>query len=468
MKKMISILLAVASVALFAATASAAEPTQDLEIMLDASGSMWGQIKGEPKITIAKNVLTQLVDGLKTRQDLALAVRVYGHQSPQKNRNCQDTKLEVPFGPPDAAKVGGLIKRINAQGQTPIAYSLSQSKNDFDLKAKRKRTIVLITDGMESCGGDPCAAAKELAASGIDVTLHVVGFDLQKGELERLSCLTSPSGGLLLPAQDAAGLQGAISKVFKKALAENLVLNIMDTNRNPVEAYAEIFKAGTEERAGSGHGKRITAGLAAGVYDVVVRSDVTNEKKKVTGIEVKEDAKTEKDVVFGNGTLVGVVKDVHGGQVAARIELFEMKGTEEKFVAARDNSVEKLAFNVPAGTYKMVFTNVRTHEKKAAENIALEDGKEIVREMTFAEARVKGFAKDAAGRPLKTHVEIDRVEGGQEKFLDAGYTGDEPKLFYVAPGTYKMVFVNETTGVRKVTETFSVTEGQEITKEMSF
>jgi hypothetical protein len=185
-------------------------------------------------------------------------------------------------------------------------------------------------------------------------------------------------------------------------------------------------------------------------------------------VEVKEDVKTEKEVVFGNGRLTGVVKDVRGGPVPARIEVFEIKGTEEKFINARDNSVEKLVFDLPAGVYKMVFTNVRTHEKRSTENITLEDGKEITKEFAFAEAKIKAAAKDLSGRPVKTHVTIMSVEGSQEKFLDAGYTGDEPKLFYVAPGIYKIIFVNEATGARKATENITVVEGQETVKEIAF
>jgi len=445
-----------------------AEPSQDLEIILDASGSMWAKIGTEPKIAIAKKVLTELVDGLKTRDDLALAVRVYGHQSPQQQKNCRDTKLEIPFGPPDAAKVSGLIKRINAQGQTPIAYSLLQSKNDFDLKAKRKRTIVLITDGIESCNGDPCVAAKELAAAGIDVTLHVVGFDLKKEEMEKLKCLTEPSKGLLLPAQDANQLKDALGQVMKKALAQNLVLNIFGPSKTPIDAYAEVVKPGTTEIAGSGHGKRIALGLPAGTYDINVRSDVTNERRTISGIAVREDEKTERDVIFANGKLIGVVKDTAGNPVPARIEVLEIKGMEEKFVSARDNSAEKLIFELPPGTYKMVFQNTKTHEKKATENIVLEDGKEITKEFSFAQGRIKGIAKDASGKAVKTHVEIVRIDGMQEKFWDAGYTSDEAKTFDVPPGIYKMTFVNEANGERKVTDQMTVGEGQEISKEMRF
>jgi len=215
------------------------DPGKYVEILLDASGSMQAKIGTETKIAIAKKVLAELVDGMKGREDLLIGVRVYGHQFDKSAKNCQDTKLELQFGPPDPAKVRDLITRIKAQGQTPIAYSLTQAGRDFQEKTGIQKIIILITDGLESCEGDPCAAARALAAAGVDVKMHVVGFDLKSGELEKLKCLVSPSGGLLLGAKDAGELKSAMDQVVKKSIKENLIINLLEKTGNLSQATSK-------------------------------------------------------------------------------------------------------------------------------------------------------------------------------------------------------------------------------------
>ncbi len=91
--------------------AVAGAPTQDLQIILDASGSMRGKINGRTKMSIAKQTLIELAEKISSRCDLAISIRVYGHQSPSKDKNCLDSKLEIPFGPVDPSRIKGLLKK---------------------------------------------------------------------------------------------------------------------------------------------------------------------------------------------------------------------------------------------------------------------------------------------------------------------------------------------------------------------
>ena len=129
--------------------------------LLDGSGSMMGHwVDGKSRIDVAKEILTRLVDSLRNNPDLELALRVYGHRYPRQSNNCQDTRLEVPFASKNHDAIINKLKEIVPKGVTPITYSMEQAANDFPTTQGYRNILILITDGIESCGGDPCATSK--------------------------------------------------------------------------------------------------------------------------------------------------------------------------------------------------------------------------------------------------------------------------------------------------------------------
>ena len=147
-----------------------------VEIIVDASKSMWGQIDGRSKMDIAKTTLDEVSYWLP--DDLDLALRTYGSTTASEQKNCADSTLLVPFGESNREYVRQAIAGLRPTGQTPIAYALQQAARDFDAM-KTDRTLVLVSDGIESCGGDPVQAAYELRQQGIVV--HLIGFGLGTG-----------------------------------------------------------------------------------------------------------------------------------------------------------------------------------------------------------------------------------------------------------------------------------------------
>jgi Ca-activated chloride channel homolog len=467
--------LAAAFIGLAAATAWTAEPTKYVEIMLDASGSMQALIAGEPKIAIAKKVLAETVLSMKGRDDLAIGVRAYGHQFDKSAKNCQDTKLELPFAAPDAAKVRDLVTRTKAQGQTPIAYSLAEASKDFPSKAGIQKIIILITDGLESCNGDPCAAAKALAAKGVDVKMHVVGFDLKPGELDKLRCLVEPSGGLLLGAKDAAQLKGALDQVVKKEIAENLVVTLVGADGKSIAGFIEAYAANTDKKveiasaggAGSGASyEKARMKLPAGTYDLLVQSHVTSEKQWVRGVAVKEDEPTEKVVSFAAGTLSAIAKGTNGAPVPAQITVLRNDGVEDKFVNGGASGAAPAVFSVVPGTYKLKIEQERTKETKIIDGLTLAAEQSIHKEATFAEGSVSVIAKDAAGNPIAALVEVKK--SADNAFVRAGYSGASALAISLPPGAYRFVVTNEKTKEAKTIDSVSVADGQAIAKEITF
>jgi Ca-activated chloride channel family protein len=159
-------------------------------LILDASGSMNAKLpNGETRIAVAQRAIKGVAGFIPAQAQLSL--RMYGAQSPASQKNCQDSNLAVPFGPASAS--GGAITTtvdgVKAQGYTPIAYSLEQAASDFPADAK-ERVIVLVSDGKETCQGDPAVAAKALAGKGL--TVHTVGFVVDtaaRGQLQAIARL---------------------------------------------------------------------------------------------------------------------------------------------------------------------------------------------------------------------------------------------------------------------------------------
>ena len=179
-----------------------------VEIMVDASKSMWGQIDGKSKMAIAKEILLDASASLP--EDMNLALRAYGSRSPSDAKDCSDSALLVPFGPDSRAPIHQALSELRPRGQTPIAYALNQAAEDFSA-LDSERSLVLVTDGIESCGGDPVLAARQLRERGI--MIHLIGFGLGNTPDENtasLQAIADASGGYFLTANSADELRGAL------------------------------------------------------------------------------------------------------------------------------------------------------------------------------------------------------------------------------------------------------------------
>ncbi|TET09839.1 MAG: VWA domain-containing protein [Candidatus Atribacteria bacterium] len=191
----------------------AQETTKNVELILDASNSMWGQIKGESKISIAKEVLIQIIDGLP--EEMNVGLRVYGHRYKVKDeRACQDTELVVPIGPLQKDQLIQTIEKITPKGKTPLVYSILQSPQDFiNLKGG---TVVLISDGIESCEGDIKSIAPKLKESGIELTVNIIGFGIKEEEARKqLETIAKSTGGIYLDAKDSQELLSSLQQALK-------------------------------------------------------------------------------------------------------------------------------------------------------------------------------------------------------------------------------------------------------------
>lgn len=214
--------------------------------ILDASNSMNASWGSQTRIEAAKELLEQAVDSLVGTENLEIALRVYGHQSPitATFQDCNDTKLEVPFGSNNFTQIKGFIRTIKAKGTTPIARSLEAAAGDFP-DANSRNCIILITDGLEACDNDPCVIAKKLKDKNINITPFVIGIGMDLSYLEKFKCIGSYS-----EAESKDAFKNALKNVVSKALVNTTVqINLNDINSKPTETDVTLFlnKSGTNE-----------------------------------------------------------------------------------------------------------------------------------------------------------------------------------------------------------------------------
>ncbi|MFA6157719.1 VWA domain-containing protein, partial [Mesorhizobium sp.] len=173
-------------------------------IILDASGSMWAQIDGKPKLEIARESLRTVLQS--TPADAEIGFMAYGHR---EKGSCDDIQLIVPPQPGSASAISAAADSLKFLGKTPLTAAVKQAAEALKY-TEDKATVVLITDGLETCGGDPCALGKELEASGVDFTADVVGFGLTADEGKQIACLAENTGGKYIQASDEKALQDAL------------------------------------------------------------------------------------------------------------------------------------------------------------------------------------------------------------------------------------------------------------------
>ena len=188
--------------------ATAADRTM---IVLDASGSMWGQIGGRAKIDIARETLRGVLQSVPAGSELGLMV--YGHR---EKGSCHDIELAVPPAAGTAGAIDAFVSGINPKGKTPLSASVEQAA-DILKYTEDKATVVLVTDGLETCEADPCALASALESRGVDFTAHVVGFGLTEEEGRQVACLAENTGGKYFQASDAGQLAAALTETVAEA-----------------------------------------------------------------------------------------------------------------------------------------------------------------------------------------------------------------------------------------------------------
>lgn len=439
---MLQIIIAASAVSLFPAISHANDRAI---IVLDASGSMWGQIEGRTKIEIARDTLSDVLATLPDTLDLGLIA--YGHR---EKGSCADIEEIVAPGPGTRADIAAAVKSLNPKGKTPIADSVKLAAESLRY-TEEKATVIVVTDGIETCNADPCALASELEKLGVGFTAHVIGFGLTEDEGEQVACLAENTGGRYLQAANAEELAGALTETVAAepapepepapapepaALEHNLAFTAVLGEGGPAldaDGKWEIFPLTGDTPATDaldyGYDPTWRTKVPAGRYLVRVSKDMAMAE---TIVEAKENELVERELVLDAGWLaVSVVPDEAAEtDDSARFDI----GASGK----QDGGYGQGRFLVPAGD---VTVKARLGQAKAEESFAIAAGESLDKRIV---AGIGVLAVEAIYAENGPEVEDDgyRVDvlsakmslDGKREDIDGGYgPGNQFKL---SPGDY--------------------------------
>ncbi len=202
--------------------------------IFDASYSMLNKWNTGQRMDVAKKLLGEFVDSLKTKSNLEIALRCYGHQFYIGNgKNCKDSRLEVPFALPytNAEKIKAKLYGITPTGTTPIAYSLEQCAGDFTPCDNCNNIVILITDGQEECDGDPCAISLALQSKGIFLRPFIIGIGLNIDFADAFGCI-----GKYYDVSNENNFKQVLGYIVTEATSQTTVqVNLNDLNHQAIE-----------------------------------------------------------------------------------------------------------------------------------------------------------------------------------------------------------------------------------------
>jgi Ca-activated chloride channel homolog len=291
-------------------------------LVLDASGSMWGKVKGRTKVEIARESIARLMKAWDPEIELGLIA--YGHR---RKGDCEDIELVLPVARHRPEDVVNAVKRLNARGKTPLSAAVKRAAETLGY-SKERATVILISDGIETCGMDPCAVAEELERVGVAFTAHVIGFDLKKEELADLQCLAEGTGGMFIEAVDAASLTEALATV-EESVAEappaprvppaSRLAAVLKKGMEPLDNQEINWYVTAPDRSPDGTYKAIgkyrhvnpRLRLGTGKYRVQVKTELV-VVETVIHINAENPAEHVVDLNAGRLTLVGYYKE--GGE----------------------------------------------------------------------------------------------------------------------------------------------------------
>ncbi len=187
----------------------AAGPPPAVLFVFDASGSMLRSVKGRPKDEAARSVMADVLKALPGEVRVGLVT--FGHR---RKGDCGDLEVMASVGTERSA-IAKAVRAIKPKGETPLAESVRVAARQLE-KYEGSASIVIVSDGKDECGGDPCAAAREVIASGVHVRMHVVGFDVGQAEAQQLQCIAREGKGLYFSAADARQLGKALREVERE------------------------------------------------------------------------------------------------------------------------------------------------------------------------------------------------------------------------------------------------------------
>ena len=443
------------------------EAPSPIIFIYDASGSMWGQMQGKTKMEIASEVLSTTVNKLPANQNVGLVA--YGHR---KKGDCKDVETLVSIENNSKSEINSSLKKIKPLGMTPLAYAASQVIDGLR-KSKKKATIILITDGIESCDGNICNVVTAAKKEGIDFRLHIVGFGLKANETEQLRCAADAGDGKYYDASDTAGLTEVMTEATSETVdkPQGNVSVYAVKNGVAIDAWVKAYDIVAKRAPISVRTYKDTAYfyLPPSKYNFEVTPLEGSDVKMVPveGIQSFEDKIVHQTISFDGGK-IGVSTTNNGKNWDCLVNVIDSKG---KTAASLRTYREPKEVEVNPGNYKITIQalgdmkGMETYTE--IENVKVEASgvKPISYNFTTGTAFIDAKAE---GNSIDSMVTIGEM--GTGKNVAGGRTYDRGKEFLLNPGTYKVKVtpLGNYKDRKAQTITIEVKKGEAITKTLNF
>ena len=455
-----------ASVALALGLTATAVAAERAIIVLDGSGSMWAQIEGEARITIARDTLSSVLAELP--DDLELGLMTYGHR---EKGNCGDIEMLVQPAINSGAAIAEAANGINPKGMTPLSDAVRLAAEELRF-TEEKATVILITDGLETCEVDPCALGGELESQGIDFTTHVLGFGLSDEEGRQVACLAENTGGKYLSAQDGDDLVEALTTTVAAVaqaepapepapepepavLEKNFTIEMALSEGGDLLAeggddgvYLELNQGG--ETVDYGYGIPLRQ-IAPGTYDLVVRFGPVEQTQSV---EITADALAAPYFVMNAGTVLLRAYAAEGEPIdsGAALNVYYAGGDDYGYGEGR--------FFVPAGE---VTVTAKVGEGEVSETFTLAAGETVEKDLVAGVglavingSYVEGMAIEDGGMAVNVFKAGKAIDGSRE---EVGYGYGPASEYQLMPGDYVAVV---RMGEAEAEMPFTVASGQRV------
>lgn len=406
---------------------------------------MWQKLAGDFKIATAKSVMKNLLEKLPDGSTAGLIA--YGHN---RKSDCEDIETLVPLAPFDKMAFTAKLDAINPQGMTPIAKSLNHALAILRGKTEPV-TVVLVTDGLETCDGDACDLVQQAKAQGVKITLHVVGFGIGEEDLSSMECLAQAGGGQYFPANNAEELTNALDQTVEEAPADGGYLSVKTTlDSELLDCIVKVFKKGETKEMSAGRtysgpatNPRVLL-LPSGEYELsvgAIRID-GHPVQMLTELTIAGPDTLFKSVDFAQG-IFEILVTRNGELSDATVNIYK-PGTKVWVAGGRSYrsaSSNPRKFNILPGVYDIEIGSVEIESNPAIrwESQVLAGGKTVALAHEFKSGDLKVGAKQGEGFVDAGISVINKTTG---KSVAAGRTymsaSSNPKTFTLGPGIYKV------------------------------
>jgi len=262
----------------FGLATSAAWASEEAMLIFDASRSMWGQIDGKNRIVIARDVLGKAFQRYESR--FKLGIMAYGNRS---SSNCGDINHIRPVGRIRPASYAKALRRINPRGKTPIARAIRLGASALDYKNK-KATLILMSDGLDNCNGNPCAMARKLEEGANFLTIHVIAFSMPKEDQPGLACIARNTGGRFFVASNGPELSAAFDSIAN----EITMTNIPEPKVAPLQNSLEVDKLAAVKAEADIETRKLIEALQARSQQITEIENAQTAKQRATQISGRE------------------------------------------------------------------------------------------------------------------------------------------------------------------------------------